>query len=328
MKLGKIFAAGVLSLSLLTNTAFAAPAWKLPAGGKVFAADADKQAYVEGHMKKFFRGEVKLNFAAPDKWTYEKFTVNGVKVERLVNPKQKKSSRVVLQLHGGGYIGPLSDWYRDLAVKQAVLTDAREVWLADYRTSPENIYPAALDDAAQIYSEMLSRGIDPKSLIVFGDSAGGNLALELSIRLREENLPQPALLILQSPWTTFETNLPSRTGNVDRDKILGRSNEFMYSAVTSEQAYAGDLPLNDPRLSPIYADLSGLPPMLIQVGGYELFLDEGIELLKKSAADNLNVTLSVYAGMSHDFAMLLPELDDSVKSFAEIKNFVNAHLSK
>lgn len=327
MKLAKIFSAGVLSLSLFASTTFAAPAWQLPEAGKVFSSDDAKQIYVADYMGKFFRGEIESKFSVPDKWTYEKFSVNGVKVERLVNPKQKKSARTVLQLHGGGYIDGLGDLHRNIAVKQAVLTDAREIWLVDYRLAPENIYPAALEDAAQVYTEMLNRGIDPKNLIVFGDSAGGNLALELSIYLREKNLPQPALLILASPWTTFETDLPSRTSNADRDLILGRTNPVMYNEVCNP-SYGGKFPWNDPRLSPIHADLTGLPPILIQVGGYELFVDEGIELLKKSAADNLNVTLTIYSGMSHDFALLLPELDDSIKSFAEIKSFVNMHLPK
>lgn len=324
MKLGKIIATGIVSLSLLTGTTFAAPAWQLPVQGKVFA-NADKQAYVADYTRKFFRGEIDTKFAAPDKWTYEKFTVNGVKAERLVNPKAKKSKRVFLQLHGGGYIVGLNDLYRNLAVKQAVLTDAREIWMVDYRLAPENLYPAALEDAAQVYSELLARGVDPKNLIVFGDSAGGNLALELSIYLKEKNLPQPAALILASPWATFETDLPSRTGNADRDLALGKTNAQMYAEVQSP-GYGGDLSWKDPRLSPIYADLTGLPPTLIQVGGYELFVDEGIELLRKATADELNVTLSVYQGMPHDFALLLPDLDDSVKSFAEIKSFVNAHL--
>mgnify|MGYP002623805471 CR=1 FL=1 len=327
LKLGKIFAAGVLSLSLLTGTTFAAPAWQLPQSGKSFS-DAAKQSYVAERMGKFFDGKITSTFAVPDKWTYEKFSINGVKVERLANPKQKKSARVALQLHGGGYIWGLSDSYRDFAIKQAVLTEAREIFMVDYRLAPENLYPAALEDAAQVYEELLARGIDSKNIIVFGDSAGGNLALELAIYLRENNLPQPAMLILNSPWTTLETDLPSRTENADRDLILGKINPVMYPAVSNTPVYGGDIPLNDPRLSPIYADLKNLPPMLIQIGGYELFVDEGIELLKKATADNLDVTLSVYAGMSHDFSLLLPELDDSIKSFAEIKNFVNLHMPK
>ena len=325
-KFYKIFVAGVLSLSLLTGTSFAAPAWQLPQAGKVFTDEA-KQIYIADTMGRLLREQFKIKFAAPDRWTYEKFSVDGVNVERLANPKQKKSSRVVLQLHGGGYVGPLSDWYRDLAVKQAVLSDAREVFMVDYRLAPENIYPAALDDALKVYENILGRGIDSENIIVFGDSAGGNLALELSLRLKEERLPQPGLLILNSPWTTFETDPPSRTGNADRDLVLGKTNPMMYEAVNNP-VYGGKIPLNDPRLSPIYADLKNLPPTLIQIGGYELFVDEGIELLKKATADELNVTLSVYRGMPHDFSILLPELDESVKSFAEIKNFVNLYMKK
>lgn len=323
----KKFLLVLIGLSLFVSTAFAAPAWQLPASGKVFSNLEAEQAYIADYMGKFFRGEIQPNFSVPDKWTYEKLSLNGVKVERLANPKKKKSSRVVLQLHGGGYIGELSDWYRDLAIKQAVLADAREVYMVDYRIAPEHLYPAALEDAAQVYSELLNRGIDPKNIIVFGDSAGGNLALELSIYLRENNLPQPAMLILISPWTTFETNLPSRTENADRDLILGKTNQMMYPSVCNPTC-GGDIPWNDPRLSPIYADLTGLPPMLIQIGGYELFVDEGIELLKKATADELNVTLSVYRGMSHDFAMLIPDLQESVDSFAEIKSFVNLHMPR
>ena len=326
MKLCKIIAAGLLSLSLLTGTTYATPAWKLPSSGKILNADA-KQTYVADYMGKFFNGQIKTTFAAPDKWTYEKFSVNGVKVERLANPKAKKSARVALQLHGGGYIGGLTDLYRNLAVKQAVLTDASEVFMVDYRLAPENLYPSALEDAAQVYEELLARGTDPKNIIVFGDSAGGNLALELALYLKENNRPQTAVLILNSPWTTFETDLPSRKNNFERDLVLGKINPYMNGELDNP-SYGGSIPWNDPRLSPIYADLTGLPPMLIQVGGYELFVDEGIELLKKATADELNVTLSVYQGMPHDFALLIPDLDDSIKSFTEIKNFVNLHMTK
>ena len=326
MKLSKIITAGVLSLSLLTGTTYAAPAWKLPAQGKIFSADA-KQIYVADCMGKFFRGEIPMKFSVPDKWTYEKFSVGNVKVERLANPKQKKSARVVLQLHGGGYIGGLSDWYRDFAVKQAVLTESREAYMVDYRLAPENIYPAALEDAVQIYRELLKRGIGSENIIVFGDSAGGNLALELSLYLKQKRLPQPAMLILISPWTTLETDLPSRMENFKKDLVLGEPNPTMYNGVQNP-GYGGEIPLNDPRLSPIHADLKNLPPMLIQIGGYELFVDEGIELLKKATAYELNVTLSVYRGMPHDFALLLPELQESVDSFAEIKNFVNLYMPK
>ena len=322
-KFYKIFAALALSLSLLAGTSFAAPAWQLPAQGKVFTDEAE-QIYIADKMGKLLREQFKIKFDAPSGWTYEKFLVDGVPVERLVNPKQKKSSRVVLQLHGGGYVGHLSDWYRDFAIKQAVMTDAHEIFMVDYRVAPEYVYPAALDDTLKVYENLLGK-FNAENIIVFGDSAGGNLALALSLKLKEEKLPQPAMLILLSPRTTFENNLPSRTENADRDLILGKHNTKMYEAVFNP-VYAGKIPLNDPRLSPIYADLKNLPPTLIQIGGYELFVDDGIELFKKATADELNVTLSVYRQMPHDFGVLLPELDESVKSFEEIKNFVNVHM--
>lgn len=325
MRIGKLIAATALGLSIFTSTTFAAPAWQLPTEGKVFESDA-KQIYISQEMGKFFKGQVEMKFSAPNGWKYEQFEVKGVKTERLINPKQKKSKRVVLQLHGGGYIGALSDWYRDLAVKQAVLTDAMEVYMVDYRLAPENTYPAALEDAAQVYVEILKNHL-ADNVIIFGDSAGGNLALELALYLKENRLPQPAMLILVSPWTTFENNLPSRDTNFKKDLVLGEPNPYMYGEVANPH-YGGQMSLKDPRLSPIYADLSGLPPTLIQIGGYELFVDEGIELLKRATADNLNVTLSVYNGMPHDFAMLLPDLQESVDSFAEIKNFVNVHMQK
>ena len=321
----KLIAAVLLSLSLLTGTSFAAPAWQLPAQGKSFTDEAT-QIYIADTMKRLLREQFQIKFTVPDKWTYEKFSVDGVPVERLVNSKQKKSSRVVLQLHGGGYVGHLSDWYRDFAIKQAVLSDAREVYMVDYRVAPEYVYPAALDDTLKVYEELLGRA-GSENIIVFGDSAGGNLALALSLRLKEERFPQPAVLILLSPRTTFETDFPSRTANADRDLVLGKNNAKMYNAVFNP-VYAGQIPLNDPHLSPIYADLKGLPPTLVQIGGYELFVDDGIELLKKATADELNITLSVYKGMPHDFSVLLPELDESVKSFAEIKNFINLHMNR
>ena len=277
-------------------------------------------------MAKFFRGEEKTSFNVPDGWFYEKITVDGVKVEHLTNSANKNSPRIVLQLHGGGYIDGLGDLHRDFAVKQTVLSDAREAFLVDYRLAPENIYPAALNDAVKVYRELIKR-VDPNEIIVFGDSAGGNLAVELALYLKSNDLPQPGLLILLSPWTTFEISLPSRSKNAETDLILGVTNPKMYNEVR-KPTYNGKISPDDPRLSPIHADLSGLPPILIQVGGFELFVDDGIELLRKASADNLDVTLSIYRGMSHDFALLLPELDDSIKSFAEIKSFVASRLQK
>ena len=188
---------------------------------------------------------------------------------------------------------------------------------------------AALDDAAAVYRELLASGVRPENVIVIGDSAGGNLALALSLRLKEDGVAQPALLALISPWTTFEQTAPSRTANRERDLVLGSKGFPLYAEVQLRKpSYAGEMDLNDPQLSPIYADLRGLPPMLIQVGGYELFLDDGLSLARRASSDDVEGTLTIYPGMPHDFPLLLPELDETAASLQEFKDFVERHMGR
>ena len=321
----KFFKALIVAAALMNfSPTFAMPVWTLPNDGIKLEGTA-KQDYVKSKMDVIYKRAKGSQhpfafFETPDGWTYEKFQVDGAKYELLKNPAAK-TNRVVIQLHGGGYVLPLDNGYRNLGMVQGVLADAAQIYLVDYRTAPKYLYPAALEDAAKVYEKVLSDGVDPKNIIVTGDSAGGNLALQLSLYLKEKNIPQPKCLILISPSATMTNNFPSRKYNEDKDLILGKSTP-LYSRL-DKSSYANGLSLDDPRLSPIYADLKGLPPMLIQVGGYELFLDECIELAKKAAADGVKVTLTVYPGMSHDFALLVPQLQDSVDSFVEIRDFVN-----
>ena len=297
----------------------AAEAWTLPAAG----IRMDMQTYMNEKMEAFFHpreGEPRpAAFAPPDGWTWERYSVNGAAAERLVNP-DGKTGRVVLQLHGGGYVAPLADGHRTLAVRQAVLANASQVILANYRVAPEHTYPAALDDAKAVYQDILADGTKPENVIVIGDSAGGNLAL----RLKEEGKPQPGVLILISPWATLANDLPSRSENIPVDPVLALSP--IYGSVVSP-SYGGALDVKDPRLSPLYADLAGLPPMLIQTGGHELFLDESLALAERAADCDVPVTVSVYQGMPHDFALVLPELQESVDSFRQIRDFVESRMS-
>ena len=313
----------VFSLMINFSVVNAMTEWHLPQEGLQLEGKA-KQDYIKSRMDVIFKrtpGESHpfSKFETPTGWEYKKFEVDGVKVESLENPSAK-TDRVILNLHGGGYVLPLDNGYRNFGFIQGVLTDAEKIFLVDYRTAPKYVYPAALEDAVKVYKEILNRGTNPKNIIVTGDSAGGNLALELSIYLKENKIPQPKCLILLSPWANAENNLPSRKYNATRDLILGQGTPLHESI--KNPVYAKGFKKNNPSLSPIYADLKNLPPMLIQVGSYEMFLDECFELAKKATADNVKVVLSVYPEMSHDFALLLPELQESVDSFREIKYFV------
>ena len=326
----KFFKALITASMLISfSPTSAMPVWTLPENGIKLEGTA-KQDYVKSVMDVVFKRVQGAkhpfeDFDTPDGWNYEKFEVDGVKVERLDNPTAK-TNRVVLQLHGGGYVLPIDNGYRNLAMVQGVLADAAQIYLVDYRTAPQNVYPAALDDAAKVYNEIVRRGVNPSNIIVTGDSAGGNLALELSLYLKQNKIPQPGCLILISSWATMTTNQPSRKYNENRDLILGKGTPLHDEVEKATYGRVKGMKLDNPRLSPIYADLKGLPPMLIQVGGYELFLSECIELAKKAAADDVKVTLTVYPGMSHDFALLLPELQDSIDSFSEIRDFINENM--
>ncbi|EKU71227.1 alpha/beta hydrolase [Selenomonas sp. F0473] len=288
----------------------------------------EQQSYIRDVADRVFHpqeGAAHEAFAAPDGWTWEQTKIGGVPVDHM-SAAQQKTKRVLLQLHGGGYVLGMSDAHRRLAMRQAVLTDAAEVYCVDYRTAPTYMYPAALEDAVAVYRGLIARGIDPAHIILVGDSAGGNLALELLLDLKSHDEPMPGVLLLASPWATFvHEKGTSRTTNADKDAFLG-TNTPLYDAV-AHAVYAPELALTDPRVSPVYADLTGLPPMLIQTGGDELFLTENEDLARKAAANGVTVTLTVYPGMPHDFALLLPELDESVQSLHEMADFVRRHMN-
>ena len=316
LKVKAMLATAVFSIGLFVN---ASPIWAepqpltIPSDGIVLQGKA-KEKYAADYMKKFFsQMKPPAPFEAPAGWKMETVTVNGITLERMT-ADQKKSDRVLLQMHGGGYVGGMSNNHRILGLRQATLADAGEVYFVNYRLAP-----------AAVYKELLNRGIKGENIILTGDSAGGNLAVELSLYLKENKLPQPGVIALASPWTTFEHKKgTSRYYNDEKDVILGKGTPL--NIPVKDAKYKGKLSRKDPRLSPIYADLSGLPPMLIQAGGNELFLTESVRLAEKAAADGIPVTLTVYPGMSHDFALLLPEMQDSIDSLDEIADFANRYM--
>ena len=304
--------------SLVSSMAWAG-AFDLPSEGKILTGTA-QQTYINQRMHDLRSGKVKITFSVTDGWEKQMLKAGSADLERYDYPAAK-TNRVLLQLHGGAYVQKLDDLYRITALTQGKLISARTVYSLDYRVAPKAVYPAALEEALAAYRGILDTGAKPADIIVVGDSAGGNLALELSLALKEKGLPQPAALILQSPWTDMGTSRASRVTNFKKDLILGEGTPF--SGPVVEAAYAGKLPVDDPRLSPVNADLRGLPPMLIQAGGYEVFLSEIEDFARKAGESGVLTTLTVYPGMSHDFALCLPELQESIDSMKEIRDFVN-----
>ena len=322
-------AALILGLAVLPHCGFGETSAVPEVRGIVLTGEA-KQTYIKTQMDAFYypsEDSKPAPFTAPEGWSYEKTSIGNVPVECLA-PPNPTTKRIVLQLHGGAYMSGLTDLYRTVAVRQAAYTNAREIYCVDYRHAPLHRYPAALEDAATVYRGLLARGTRPSDIIIFGDSAGGNLTVALALHLRDKGLPQPAALILLSPWTDFEhKDGTSRTENFTKDKVLGEGTPFA-PHLRKTPPYAGSLPLDDPRLSPIHTDLSELPPMLIQTGGYDILLPEDEQLAKKAKADGTSVTFTVYPEMPHVFPLVLPELAESIAALEEVRDFVNRYMNE
>lgn len=318
----KILRISAVSVCLIAMTlAASAEGLYLPKHGLVLDRQAQQQ-YIEKTAGDLFAGRNQKPFVLPDGWQRQDVMVSGIVVEKYTNEKSS-SDKVLLQLHGGGYVLGMSDGHRLMALKQAALMDAKEAYCVNYRLAPNHVYPAALDDAVAAYDYLLNSGVKAENIVLVGDSAGGNLAVALTFYLRDHQKALPRILVLQSPWTDFSTATASRTYNDRKDKILGRGTPL--NKAVKAPAYAGILSLTDPRLSPLYADLSGLPPMLIQTGGHEIFLTENQKFMEKAVDDGVEVTMTVYPDMPHDFALCLPELDASVASLQEIGTFAKSH---
>jgi acetyl esterase/lipase len=219
--------------------------------------------------------------------------------------------RTVLYLHGGGYVVGSPRAYRRLAISLAIRCEAA-VAVLDYRLAPEHRYPAASADALAAYRELLERGGDPARMSIAGDSAGGGLALATAVAIRDAGLPPPGRLVLMSPWLDLTLSGESVASRAASDPLLSRESLARWAGL-----YARDRELNDPGCSPLFADLDGLPPILVQVGTDEVLLADS-ERLAARLGDRIK--LEVYPSMWHDFqlfARLLPVAGDAVSSIAD-----------
>ena len=329
----KIFSTGILSMLVCTELTMQA-AFPTVAEASydnpftnikymTFKGD-EERVYIDRKTTAFFNSgvmPVQEEYVTPKGWQREVLTINNIPVERF-RREQSKSDRVVLFLHGGGYIGGLNNRYRDWGVNLADLADEAELLAVDYRIAPEYKHPAALEDALAAYEGILADGYDPEKMIVMGDSAGGNLAAALLVALRDKKLPMPKLAVLISPWTSFSSELPSRVRNYRKDMVLGEKNKRMTPAVL-KSGYSQGTSVTDPYLSPVCADLTGLPKLLVTVGSDELLLDDALLFAGNAQRDGVDAELTIYKGMSHDWTLLMPELPETRQFFREITDFVN-----
>jgi len=235
-----------------------------------------------------------------DNVTVESLTFSNVPAEKIT-PANATPGKAVLYLHGGGHVFGSIKSHRHFVSRLAVATKA-VAWHIDYRLAPEHPYPAAIEDALTAYRALLDSGIAPADLVVGGESAGGNLAAALLLKLKQENLPQPAGLYLLSPWLDMTTTAESYDKVGARDPMISR--EGIVGVAT---AYLGNQPDN-PLASPVRADVAGLPPMLIQVGSEEVLLSDSTTFANNAAMTGIDVSLRVWAGMPHAWPLFHPFL--------------------
>lgn len=232
------------------------------------------------------------------------------------------SGRVVMHLHGGAYVLCSPATHRTMARSLARSADA-VAWVPEYRLAPEHAFPAAVDDAVASYRWLVeSHGVDPAQIAVSGDSAGGGLGLAMLLRLRDEGLPLPASYVGLSPWTDLAATSPSVEENNGRDVMFGAVPDGMASRLG--QLYHDDT--SHPLVSPVYADLSGLPPMLVHVGAHELIRDDGLRLVERARAHGVDASAGTFAGMWHVFQVF--PIPEARRSFREIGGFVRRHTAR
>ena len=235
----------------------------------------------------------------------------GGRSARLVVPEGARETPRVLWIHGGAFCFNSPRAYTSFAAQLASAL-GESVLMPSYRRAPEHPFPAALDDVIRAYRAVAAQGTP---LILAGDSAGGGLALSAAIRLRDDGDPPPAGLLLMSPWVDLTLSGSSVQRNDGADATLRA--EYLPPLAA---AYAGGVDLADPRISPLNADLSGLPPALIQCGGDELFLSEGEELASRLQAAGSPLEMQVFDGLWHDFqvhAAMLPEAAGALRRMAD-----------
>lgn len=227
-----------------------------------------------------------------------------------------KAGKALLHFHGGAFFAGSAKTHRALASELSVRSGAT-VYMLDYRLAPEHPYPAALDDGLAAYYALLAAGYAPENITLGGDSGGCAHILNLAIALRDQGKPLPAAMIMISPFVDLTLSAPSVKHYQRRDPMV-----TAYALQRGADGYRGEIAAHDRRVSPLFADLQGLPATLIQVGGEEILLDDAISLHERGKDAGMAVTCQVYDGMLHNFQMFNNLLKTSEQALDQLGDFI------
>jgi monoterpene epsilon-lactone hydrolase len=264
-------------------------------------------------------------FPVPDGVTIRTVSANGVSGKWISpdsgNASSERRRGVILYLHGGGFYSGSSDSHRVLAATLAKDAQA-DVLLIDYRRMPEALYPAQIDDAVASYEWLLQQGYSAANIALAGESAGGNLVLELALRLRAAHQPLPSSMVAMSPIMDLSASGESTRTNAPRDPVLTRDGLLNVTRV-----YMHGVDPRSPDASPLFADLHGLPPLLLQVGAGEILLDDSLRIARVAAMDDVPVSVEVWPGMVHQWQLFPRLVPDARRALKDSGEFIHTHLA-
>lgn len=258
-------------------------------------------------------------YPKPADVTWEPVDAEGVPAE-WVTPEDCVPGRAVVYLHGGGYATGTLDSARSVSTHLARAARSR-LLAVDYRLAPEHPFPAAVEDALAAYRFALASGHEPEATALCGDSSGGGLALATLVALREHGDPMPAAAVCMSPWTDLTLSGASLQANRDSDPMVSAKTLGLMA-----DAYLGEGDRRSPTASPLFAELTGLPPLLLQVGSGELLVDDTNRFAARARAAGVDVTVELWDDVFHvwqAYADLLPEARDAI---AQIGTYLDRHL--
>jgi acetyl esterase/lipase len=238
-----------------------------------------------------------------------------------ITPGASADGEALLYLHGGGYVFGGLDSHRDIACRLAQAAGLR-VLLIDYRLAPENPFPGAVEDATTAYRWLLDGGQAAERLVVAGDSAGGGLSVALMVQLKALGLPLPKAAVLMSPWVDLANTGDSLSMHADADAML--SPQAMEKFATH---YLNGQDPKDPLASPLYADLSGLPPTQVLVGSEEVLLSDSERLVERIRSAGGSAEIAVWPKMPHVFPILADVIPEGRQAIEDMSGFIRSNLS-
>ena len=276
----------------------------------------ESQGATEGRRRSFEQMVDGFSIDVPA--TYKRVNAGGVTAE-WVTAEGAPESRVVLYLHGGGYIIGSTRTHRPLMAELSRASSARVLGL-DYRLAPEHPFPAPIEDAVAAYRWLLNEGYDPARIAVAGDSAGGGLTVAALVQIRYVGLPMPGAAVCISPWVDMEGLGESMETRANADPMVGKEGLLL-----SAKTYLGGSDPRAPLAAPLYADLRGLPPTLIQVGDAEVLLDDSTRLAGIAREAGVHVEMDVWDDMIHVWHLFAPILPEGRQALSQAGEFIKKH---